>query len=217
MTRLQPRPKFTASSAVARALAAVGTGTYWLGTGDDDTPIGGKSDCCGFATCYCYGIHRKRPGFNSTTHGVPRQWPGSAPNDAPTVVDDINCNSSIEDSLYTRDLFEPVATRILPGEIGRLTLPAEPRAGDLIKYPTIHLAGHPQGFCGHEAIVVDVSRAAGKWNPYAPNWALLDVVQMCGPNDHHPGILRTDASHWNKHDMDWSKPEHRVWLLRVVP
>ncbi len=184
-----PRPLFTAHEAVARALLAAGTGTYQLGTGDVDTPIGGQSDCCGFATCWCYGIRRHRPGFNR-----------GANNRRGDVEDDVNCNSSLDDAERDRDLFEVID---------------RPELGCLLKYPTIHLPGH-EPWCGHEAIVVGVSRCL-EWDTAAPDYSLLDVVQMCGPNGHHPGIIKSDGAIWRNHDHNWPKPEHRTWMLRVRP
>lgn len=186
-----PRPLFTAAEAVARARSAVGSGTYELGTGDVDTVLGGPSDCCGFATCWCFGIRRHRPGFNLGA------WA--------TVEDDTNCNSSIEDAQHAQDLFEIVT--------------GDPQEGDLVKYPTIHIVhdGTPMLFCGHEAIIVGVARAAGKWNAAKPDYSLLDVVQCCGPNGHHPGIIASDGSIWRQHDSLWPLPQHKTWLLRVKP
>lgn len=192
-----PRP-CSPAAAVATARSLVGAGVYRLGTGDCDTPIGGPSDCFGFAFCRCYGVRRHRPGFN-------RGWfdPPSADHPqgrGPSVVDDLNSNSAIEDADHHRELF--VRTD-------------RPEPGDLIAYPTIHLTGHPTPWIGHIAIVVDVSRVL-EWDPAFPDWSLLGVVQCCGPNGRR-GILATDASHWNGHDMTWPKLEHRTALLRVVP
>lgn len=175
----------TAAVTVARSL--VGTGVYQLGTGDCDTPIGGKSDCFGFAFNRCYGVRRHRPGFNRGA------WA--------TVSDDLNSNSAIEDADHHRELF---------------VRPPYPMLGDLLAYPTIRLPGHDRPWIGHIAIVVDVSRVL-EWDPAWPDWSLLGVAQCCGPNGRHPAILRTDGSHWNQHDHTWPKPEHRTALLRVVP
>lgn len=182
-----PRPQFGAYEAVQRALAAVGHGVYELGTGNADSSGEDPRDCCGFATCECYGIVRHRPGFNVGS------WS--------TCSDDINCNASIEDALHEGDLFEIIF---------------EPEAGALLKWPTIHLPGHPP-FTGHECIVVGTTRAYGKWDRTKPDYRLLDVVQCAGPNGRHPGILATDGGYWYQHDLLWPKPEHRSWMLRVKP
>lgn len=174
----------TAAVTVARSL--VGTGIYQLGTGDCDTPIGGRSDCAGFAINRCYGLRRHRPGFNRGA------WA--------SVSDDLNCTSAIEDADHHRELF--------------MRAPY-PMLGDLLAYPTIRLAGHPDPWIGHIAIVVDVGRVL-EWDAAAPDWSLLGVAQCCGPSGRHPAILRTDGSHWNVHDHTWPKPEHRTALLRVV-
>jgi len=112
--------------AVEIAHHLTGTGIYWLGTGNWNTPEGGKSDCFGFAVNKCFNIVRHRPGFNKGP------WA--------TVSDDLNCNSAIEDSEHKRELFVPVTGQL--------------REGDLIAYPTIHLQG--KQFIGHIAIVVKV-------------------------------------------------------------
>lgn len=182
-----PRP-CSPTAAVTVALSLVGTGVYQLGTGDYNTSIGGPSDCFGFAFDRCYGVRRHRPGFNVGS------WS--------TVSDDCNCNSAIEDADHHRELF--------------VRATGAPQPGDLLAYPTVHLSGHAQPFIGHIAIVVGTSRVRG-WNPAAPDWSLLDVVQCLGPNGRRPGIIASDASHWNHRDHDWPKPEHRSVLLRVVP
>lgn len=84
----------------------------------------------------------------------------------------------------------------------------------LLVYPTVHLAGHPQAFIGHVAIVVGTARAAA-WDPEHPHDALLDVVQCAGPDGRRPGIIGTDGSTWDRRDHDWPKPEHRTVMLRV--
>jgi len=184
-----PRPLFTALEAVARARAAINSGTYVDGTGDIDTPHDGPYDCCGFATCWCYGIRRHRPRFNVGA------WA--------TVSDDINCNSSIEDARHGVDLFEPLLV---------------PELGALLKWPTIRLPGHPLPIEeGHESIVVGVDRSIGRWDPSKPDYRLLDVVQCEGPNGRRPGIILSDGEYWYAHDLKWPKPEHRTWMLRVRP
>jgi len=181
-----PRP-FAAEKAVEIALASVGHGEYWLGTGDYNTPLDGRSDCAGFAICKCYGLRRHRPGFNKG------KWA--------SVEDDINCNSAIEDANRRKDLFVLAAPR--------------PQPGDLLAYPTFFLTGHPKPWIGHIAIVVAVDRMAA-WDAAKPDWSLLDVVQCCGPDGRKPGIVRSTAQHWREHDRQWPKPEHRSSLLRAV-
>lgn len=192
----------SSTEALQRALSLVGKGgCYWLGTGDyrprfgrggavvDEpwtTNKGGTgSDCCGFAITWCYKLVRHRPGFN---HGV---WA--------SVEDDINCNSAIEDAEHARELFE-IADRPMPG--------------DLLTYPTIYLAGHPDPFVGHVGMVAAVTRCA-EWDPATPQYHLLDVIQCCGPNGRAPAVIRTDGSVWDRHDHDWPKPEHRTRVLRA--
>jgi hypothetical protein len=181
-----PRPA-SAIAAVTVARSLVGTGVYQLGTGDCDTPIGGPSDCAGFAICRCYGLRRHRPCFNRGA------WA--------SVSDDLNSNSLIEDADHQRELAVRVTDR--------------PQIGDLLAYPTIHIPGHELPWIGHIAIVVGVDRAA-ELDLTRPDWALLDVVQCCGPDGRRPGIIESTAAHWNGHDMTWPKPEHRSVLLRMA-
>jgi hypothetical protein len=201
----EPRP-CSAAEAVARALSIVGKGgQYELGTGDYrpqptfpgapdvDLPwttndLGARgSDCAGFAGCWCYKLPRHRPGYN--------RGPWS------TCSDDLNCNSKLEDARHGRDLFAVVTDA--------------PQPGDILAYPTIYLPGHPP-FCGHECIVVGVSRAAA-FDISKPDWSLLDVAQCCGPNGRAPAVVASDGSIWNQHDHLWPKPEHRSELIRALP
>lgn len=170
--------------AVHIANSLVGTGIYWLGTGDCDTPKGGKSDCAGFAINKCYNIRRHRLGFNKGP------WA--------SVEDDINCNSAIEDSQHKRELFEQALD--------------VPKPGDLLTYPTFYIHGVPKPFIGHVTIVVAVP---AEWDWHLNKWAELDVVQMCGPNGHNPGIIYSSGKHWDDHDAKWPKDEHRSKLIRV--
>ncbi len=183
-----PRP-CSPIAAVTVARSLVGTGVYELGTGDYNTPVGGASDCAGFAICRCYGLPRHRPGYNV--------------GDWASVSDDLNCNSAIEDADHARELF----VRVKSGP---------PQPGDLLAYPTFYLGGHSKPWIGHVAILEDVSRLL-EWDWARPTWGMLDVVQCCGPNGRSPGILATDASHWADHDRIWPRPEHRSVLLRAVP
>lgn len=189
-----PRP-CSPIAAVTVARSLVGTGTYELGTGDCDTPIGGKSDCFGFAFCRCYGVRRHRKPFN-------RGW-RDPDGRTPSVEDDLNCNAAIEDADHHRELFVRVTT-------------GAPQLGDLLAYPTFRLAGRERPWIGHIAIVTGVARLL-EWDWARPTWEYLDVVQCCGPDGRHPGILATTAAHWSDHDRTWPKPEHRTALLRVVP
>ena len=194
-----PRPAFTAAQAVARAIDRVRArdGQYELGTGDYRprngvdlpwTENGGPSgsDCAGFAECWCYGIERHRPGFNTGP------WSSCA--------DDLNCNSAIEDAQHEKDLFTLVTDA--------------PQPGDLIAYPTIYLQG--KEFPGHVCIVVSTARALA-FDLSKPDWSLLDVAQCCGPDGRSPAVIASDGSIWNQHDHLWPLPQHRSWLLRIVP
>ncbi len=173
--------------AVTVARSLVGHGVYWMGTGDTDTPAWGRFDCAGFAISRCYQLRRHRPGFNIGP------WA--------SISDDLNCNSAIEDADHHHELFVRAA---------------RPEPGDLLTYPTFYLPGNPKPFIGHVAIVVDVSRVV-EWDPAAPAWSLLGVVQCCGPDGRMPGIVASSAHHWAEHDRVWPKSEHRSSLLRLVP
>lgn len=173
-------------AAVTVARSLVGTGVYELGTGDWNTPIGGPSDCAGFAISRCYGLRRHRPGFNRGA------WS--------SVEDDLNCNSAIEDADHNRELFVRAS--------------GPPQLGDLLAYPTFRLPGHAKPWIGHVAIVVGVGRML-EWDWTMPDWAVLDVVQCRGPNGRRPGIVASSGAHWNGHDLTWPKPEHRSVLLRT--
>lgn len=180
----------SAEKAVEIALSLVNTGVYKLGTGDNDTPKGGESDCAGFAINRCYNLRRHRPGFNVGP------WA--------SVSDDLNCNSAIEDAHHKQELFVPVP------------LSDVPRLGDLLTYPTFRIKnalGATVGpFIGHIAIVVAVP---AEWSWGASKWADLTVVQCCGPDGRRPGIVKSSAMHWDAHDKTWPKPEHRSQLIRV--
>jgi hypothetical protein len=182
-----PRPLYAPAQAVDHARALAGRGVYQLGTGDIDSSGDAPRDCFGFAFCEVYGVRRHRPGFN--------RGPSS------TVSDDLNCNSAIEDADHAGELFERVLA---------------PEPGVLLVYPTIRIAGHPDPWIGHVAIVIGVSRCI-EWNPQFPSYAQLDVVQCRGPNGRKPGIVATDGAIWDQHDHNWPKPEHRSVMLRVKP
>ena len=175
-----------AEQAVTMALSLVNTGVYELGTGDCDTPVGGPSDCAGFAINKCYNIRRHHPPFNRGP------WA--------SVIDDLNCNSAIEDADHHQELFIPVP-RAVPER-------AAVQPGDLITYPTFYLPGIKAPFIGHVAIITEVPT---NWRSYAD----LTVVQCCGPNGHNPGIIKTNGAHWDDHDKTWPLPQHRTRLIRV--
>lgn len=183
--------------AVKIALSQVGRGIYQLGTGDADDHPDDPTDCAGFAINRCYGIKRHRPGFN---HGP---WA--------SVEDDLNCNSAIEDAEHKQELFTQVFTRGHDGE-GPLRAVSQPHPGDLITYPTFYLPDHKDPWIGHIAIVTSVP---AEWDWGLSPWRDLGIVQCCGPNGRRPGIIAGTAGHWDLHDSQWPKPEHRTRLIRV--
>lgn len=179
--------------AVARAAAMVGKGgQYLLGTGDyhpglEDTPWtqqGGSADWG--SDCAGFAI--------SWAWKLRRHRPGFNVGPWATVADDINSDSALEDSLHKKELF---------------TWVAQPQPGDLLIYPSIHLGG--KRFIGHVGLV-EVAPAA--WDPRAPNYSLLTIIQCHGPNHSRPGVVRTDGSIWAHHDSIWPKPEHRTSIVR---
>lgn len=181
----------TATEALAIARTMINTGTYYLGTGDADSPPHGEYDCFGFAFCKCYGVKRHRPGFND--------------GDWATVSDDLNCNSAIEDARHKKELFSEVPSIPLI------------QPGDLLAYPTFRLKDHDgvwhtgawHTYIGHICIV--------DWVPKNPRrYAELDVIQCHGPNGRSPGIVRTDGSIWDQHDAVWPLQQHRTAILRPI-
>lgn len=184
-----PRPLYSATAAVQRALDRVGHGIYQLGTGDILSSGDDTRDCFGFAVCECFGITRHRPGYN-------RGWNDS--HGGPTVVDDLNCNSMIEDAKHGQELAEVAFT---------------PAPGLLIMYPTIHLFGIPHPWIGHVKIIVGVDRVTS-WDHDHPDWSLLDTVE-CMPNV--PAIVRGTGSGMAAHDKLWPLPQHRTVMVRIIP
>jgi len=205
-----PRP-CSAAEAVARARRMIGNGgEYQLGTGDYrprsisavlvDVPWTSNgsvtgSDCAGFALSWCYKLQRHRPGYNRS----------SGP--SASVVDDINCNSAIEDAETGGGELFAIADGL-------------PQPGDLLCYPTIVLLGgdgETHKFIGHVCIVIGVDRLTTAWDPAHPQYEMLDVVQCKGPNGRSPGVIASDGSIWSHHDEVWPKPAHRTRVLRAVP
>ena len=125
-----PRSAITPAEAIERALAAVGTGVYYLGTGTWPR-VGEQMDCVGFAWSWCYQMPRHIPGLNAKGGGLG------------DVEDDANTNSLIGDAL-TDSAYVQIATDPLPG--------------DLVMYPTIHDPRVSSPFIGHVGIITDVSR-----------------------------------------------------------
>lgn len=188
------RPKYTAAEAVERARKLIGAGTYKLGALDQDADRL-VFDCTSFCMRYAYGLDGHRPGYN---RGWGEDWCTGA---TATVVDDINSNSAIEDAMHARELFELVV--------------GEPRIGDIIAAPTIRIPAQEQPWIGHGVIVVGMARARHRWDPQAPEFSLLDVLECRGPNDRNPAIRYTTGEWFDGRRRTWPKVEHRPWLLRV--
>ena len=143
---------------------------------------------CRVAFLWCYQLPADRPGYNRAPYA--------------TVSDCINYNSLLEDAEHVGDLVERVTDA--------------PREGDILAYPTIHLPGHPLPWIGHGAIVIGTSRAAS-WDPNAPQFHLLDIMQVCGPSGRQPAAIATDGAVFDHHSALWPKPEHTARLIRVKP
>ncbi len=186
-----PRPLYSAEVAVERACALVGHGVYELGTGDIDTHGDVARDCFGLV-CEVFGIRRHRPGFN-------RGWRDSD-GSTPSVCDDLNCDSAVQDASHGQDLFAHELS---------------PRPGMLLISPTIYAPRH-EPLMGHVKIVVDVSRSLGLWQPAHPDWSLLDTVECCGPPGRHPGIVAGTGATMVVHDR-LCQPHQRTQLISVRP
>lgn len=188
------RPKYTPLEAVERCRKLIGSGIYKLGALDSDADKL-VFDCTSFCMRYGYGLDGHRQGYN---RGWSVDWCTSA---TATVVDDINSNSAIEDAMHGAELFELV--------IG------PPQIGDIIAAPTIRLEGHAAPWIGHGVIVCGVDRAKGHWDPQAPTFAALDVIECRGPNGRNPAIRITNGTWFDDRRIAWPKVNHRSWLLRV--
>lgn len=215
----------TADEAVDRLRSMVGVDMpYRLGSGDYAPRAGAGgiidapwtadrfgvvgSDCAG-AICFAYKLRRSRPGFNRNRPGTPRPQTLGSIGAPPTVVDDINTNSMIEDAEYTSDLFVPVP-------IGAPIL-----AGDLLCYPTIQLrddagdwirdaSGKPKQWIGHVQMAIEPTRTVSG-GPYAD----CIIAQCCGGEDRRPAIVTGYATHMDEWAKTWPKFQHTVKVLRV--
>jgi hypothetical protein len=199
----EPRP-CSAVEAVTRALSIIDKpgGQYLLGTG-------------GYRPYVLNGVLIDRPwtqdengSYGTDCAGFALSWcyklhrsrPGYNKGGAFDIEDDINSNSAIGDAVGARDLFE--------------LADGMPKPGDCLVYPTFRLNGLL--FIGHAAIVVDTSRATS-WDPKQPRYDLLDIAQSHGPNHFQPGVVRTDASVFEHHLLQWPRPEQTVYMLRALP
>jgi hypothetical protein len=208
---------------VHRAIAITGSRRpYVLGTGDYH-PHPGKdgevvdlpwterdgvlgSDCAGFAISWCHRIRRHEPGANRALW----RHPVTGKMMAPTVVDDWNTDSAVEDALGDRQRFEPV---IVPA----LGLHGSVLSGDLLVYKTIHATvdGAPHAWIGHVALVL---YPLPHFDPANPDWAALWIAQCCGPNGRSPAVIESDGHVFNHHDHNWgARIERRCVILRVKP
>jgi hypothetical protein len=187
----------TAAEAVARlrALLETHTGQYVYGAGDYNpnglpwtkrARDGLVGGDCRVAFLHAWKIHGTRPGYNRGS------WA--------SVADDVNYTSLLEDGDHARDL----------GITYRAPLALAPRPGDIVAYPTFYLPGHPKPWIGHGALV---ELAPDDYVP-GEGWTRLTLLQCHGPDKFSPGIVRTNGAHFDQHDKDWPKDEHRCALFR---
>lgn len=203
-------PACTAAVAVARARLIcsdpqkdVGP-VYWLGTGDYkpfstdhgqiDMPWTSNEDAekLGYHRCSdCAGF------AICWCWKLRRHRPGFNKGPWASIEDDINVNSIMEDAVHHQEL----ATEVEPS----MVMP-----GDLLCYPTIKLKGFPKPFIGHVAIVLDV-------NPVylAGRYSKLLIAHCHGPNGRRPAVTQNMGSHWEEHDKQWPKNEHRTHVIRI--
>lgn len=190
--------------AVERARSVVNQGEYILGTGDYRP----RRDAQGNVIDLPYTMHGGSGPMGADCAGfaicwcykVVRHQPGFNTGAWATISDDINVDSTIEDARHKQ-------------ELGTITTMAVP--GAWLLYPTIRDPRNPMPFIGHVAIIESVS---DKFDPNAPDYRLLTVIQCSGPNGHTPAITRTDGYYWWHHDQLWPKPQHRsVMVLPKTP
>lgn len=149
---------------------------------------------CRVAFLWCYKVPAARHGYNRGP------WA--------TVSDCVSYNSLGEDAEHAQDLVAPVTD--------------VPREGDILAYPTIVIESKKDGvelshkFIGHGAICIGVSRVHD-WNPEAPVFAQLDIMQVCGPTGRKPAAIESDGAVFDRHSALWPKPAHRARLLRIKP
>jgi len=185
--------------AVERAQSMVGHGEYILGTGDYRP----AADASGNLIDLPFTQHDDGEQTGADCAGfavcwcykIRRHQPGFNSGAWATVSDDINVDSVIEDAHHKQ-------------EIG--TVISAPVAGAWLLYPTIRDPRNPNPFIGHVALIESVPP---EFDPEAPDYRLLTVIQCCGPNGHSPAIIRSDGSFWWQHDQLWPKPQHRSVMV----
>ena len=177
--------------AVVTALGLVGHGVYKLGTGNNNTPDDGETDCVGMAVCKAYDQPRHVEGLNKGNPCGIAAW---------DVESDVNSNSMLGDAYGAQMLFRIV------GDV------EGPQPGDWLVYATARIKdanGELHEFVGHCVIVVDASAWDG-------TYASLKIVQACGPNGRTPGIIASSGAHFDEHDKVWPTMEYRTHVLRAV-
>lgn len=213
-----PRPVSTAQALAVYAsyLEVVGDGNGKLvrrlpsvyhdghGTFPDNTP---PMDCVGFALSRGRQVPRHRPGYNKDLYRKLVAL-GYAPELAKAfafvydVEDDVNVTSMFGDALADQDLVRFVSA------------PEMPEPGDFVAYPTVKLEDHPgKSWEGHIGGVVDVDP---KFDPFKPDYRLLQTVQCTGPEGHDPGVISMNGLYFQEHAEVWPLPQHTTRILRVV-
>lgn len=201
---------------IDRARLWVGKGRYALGGGDyrphvangqvvdepwTQTKYGLGSDCVGFAFSYCHRVPRHRPGFNRGGN----------------VVDWVNTDSLVDDAFGA---ISSHSGTMVTDPRRELVEPADyPWPGTLLVYASVRDRDGKRTEMGHIAIVESCSIPFGAWDPEHPVWNALTVIQSRGPNGKRPGVVRSNAMAWIRHDSRWGlgeKPWRRSRLLQVV-
>jgi len=190
----QPRP-CSSAEAIQRAVKYVGRGTYGLGKGgysakQPDYPFANINGI-DMADCSAYAIQY--------AYKLPAHRPGFNVGPWATVADDINCDSAIEDGEHKRELF---AAELAP------------QLGDLLTFPSIRGPDGKRIRIGHVGIVVGL---CAEWDPTAPQYGLLEVVQCQASRK--PAVIRGPGSGWMGRESFRGATDEawRTRILRVVP
>jgi len=206
----------TADEVVKRLLSVVGQGVYHLQypNGDynllkNDAPWSHQAT----DQCDCWGLiawankqPRHQPGYNRGS--LSRSFPGW-----PTVVDDVNTDSALEDAAR----LEPVLWQIVPAGLER--------AGDVVVYHTIFVNRNPRNeHCNVEGVgtLLKWGHVAGLVFVGPTGWKDPEtrLVQCHGPNGRRPGVVNTNNGIFLNHEITWNRDGHRpdlgVHVLRPV-
>jgi hypothetical protein len=162
---------------------------YWLGTGDYRGEGRPPWTTNGGTGSDCWGLI-------AYVHRQPRHRVGYNPGGS--VVDWIQCDSVIDD-----------ADR---GGLAWRTAPT-PERGDIVVWPSIDRGGKRLRM-GHVALVESIARLRGPWT--GAEWALLDVIHVCGPNGRRPAAVRATGAMWGGRDRVDGLGTDQRWRSRVL-